>query len=84
MIAEGFCRVYLQTQRIVLMRKAIESEQPGSKGEKMSLIIYLTENNSHNLVVYFIGAKLIQKNSFSSTFNVVIGIDLYKSVFKNL
>lgn len=50
----------------------------------MFLIIYLTESNSHNLIEYVIGAKLIQNNSFSYTFNVAVGVGLYKSLFKSL
>lgn len=50
----------------------------------MSLIIYLTETNSHNLLEYVIGAKLVQNKSFSYTCNVAVGIGLYKSLFESL
>ena len=39
---------------------------------------------SHNLLEYFIGAKLTQNNSFSSTFNVAVVTGLYQSLFKGL
>lgn len=48
------------------------------------MIVYLTEINSHNLLEYFVGAKLIRNNCFSYTFNTAVGIGLYKNVFESL